>query len=452
MDWKELLERADRLFAQAKEILADAVLDEEAEGGVRSATEDEAAHVKEMLDDAQDMKARALKLMDVEKEGQDVARLSAEGKALEIAREQNAGSAEPQPKSVPEWKWNDFLYATWRARIEGVHDERLVRFKEDAPQGGAEAKVLTEGVGAAGGFLVPVEFQAQLMAIMAEDTSIRSRCTRIPMRRRQVDIPVLDQTGTTAGVPHWFGGMRFYWAEEATEKTETDATFRRVSLVAHKLIGYTRASDELLDDSAISLAAFLSGPLGFAGGVRWMEEWAFLNGTGAGQPLGIITAVNTPTIAVGRAAAGAVSYPDLANMMENFLPSGQGVWHISQSLMADIIQLNGPAGNPSYIWNTNAADGIPGTLLGFPVIWTEKCPRVGTAGDVVLADWRYYLLGDRQATTVESTKFDRWAYDETSWRVVHRVDGQPWMSTPLTYQDGTTQVSPFVILDAAVAT
>jgi len=26
------------------------------------------------------------------------------------------------------------------------------------------------------------------------------------------------------------------------------------------------------------------------------------------------------------------------------------------------------------------------------------------------------------------------------------VDGQEWLSTPLTYEDGTTQVSPFVIL------
>jgi len=133
-------------------------------------------------------------------------------------------------------------------------------------------------------------------------------------------------------------------------------------------------------------------------------------------------------------------------MMENFLPSAQGIWVITQSAMADLIQLNGPTGNPSYIWQPNARDGIPGTLLGLPVIWTEKSPVIGVDGDVLLADWRYYLLGDRQAVTVESTQFDRWRYDETSWRMVHRVDGQPWLSAPLTLQDGATQVSPFVIL------
>jgi predicted phage gp36 major capsid-like protein len=429
MNWKELLAQADLLFSQAKAILENKVPDEEAEGGFREATEDEGERVQQMLDDARGLKERALKLQQVEEEGREVARASAEAKAMELVEQQNRESGEPEAKSAGDWEWNDFLYKIWLAQTGRGADSRLVRFKEDVPAG-MEQKDMVEGTGASGGFLVPVEFQAQLQAVMAEDTSIRARCTRIPMRRAQINIPILDQTGTAAGRPHWFGGMRFYWAAEATEKTST----------------------ELLDDAAISLAAFLSGPLGFAGGVRWMEEYAFLNGTGAGQPLGVITAINTPTIAVNRAAANAVSYADLADMMENFLPSGNGVWHISQSLMSDIIQLSGPAGNPSYVWNTNAADGIPGTLLGMPVIWTEKVPRVGTTGDVLLADWRYYLLGDRQATTVESTKFDRWAYDETSWRVVHRVDGQPWLSAPLTYQDGTTQVSPFVVLSSTVAT
>jgi hypothetical protein len=31
--------------------------------------------------------------------------------------------------------------------------------------------------------------------------------------------------------------------------------------------------------------------------------------------------------------------------------------------------------------------------------------------------------------------------------VVERVDGQSWMDKPVTLQDGTTQVSPFVVLN-----
>jgi HK97 family phage major capsid protein len=185
--------------------------------------------------------------------------------------------------------------------------------------------------------------------------------------------------------------------------------------------------------------------MGFAGGVAWMEDYAFIQGTGAGQPLGVINA--GATLTVPRAAvATPIQYVDLVNMYEGFLPSAKGVWFFSQSAISNLLQLTDPGG--FYIWQPNAVAGVPQTLFGLPIMFTEKCPRVGNPGDVILGDWRYYLIGDRQATTIESTKFDRWVYDQTSWRVVHRVDGQPWLSTPLTYQDGTTQVSPFVILGA----
>ena len=35
--------------------------------------------------------------------------------------------------------------------------------------------------------------------------------------------------------------------------------------------------------------------------------------------------------------------------------------------------------------------------------------------------------------------------------MIHRVDGQPWLNAPLTYQDTTTQVSPFVALSSDVS-
>src|SRR5690606_15495480 len=149
-----------------------------------------------------------------------------------------------------------------------------------------------------------------------------------------------------------------------------------------------------------------------AGGAAWMEDYAFLRGTGAGTPLGVL---NSPArITVSRSTPGTVSFGDLAEIVSHFLPSGRGVWIASQSLMSDIIQLKGPSGNESFIWIPNARDGIPGFLLGYPVIWTEKAPSKGYEGDIGLYDLSYYLIGDRQATTVESTRFDRWRFDQTS--------------------------------------
>lgn len=446
MDWKDKQAEAKKLFDQAKAILSDQVPDGDK---ARKATAEEKSHVEEMLEDAKRLKAEAGQLKEIEMsaleldQGMEQAVNKATGK-------QNGVNFQPEGTNFK--SMGEMLQAIQMWAKFGERNPNL-KWLHDRDGRVTEVKDLAEAVGATGGFLVPTEFQAQFYAVMGEQSFVRQRATIIPMRRRQINIPVLDQTGTTSGRPHWFGGMVFYWAEEAAEKTESDPSFREVELVAHKLIGYTRASDELVEDSAISLEGFLMGELGFVGGAMWNEEYAFLQGSGAGQPLGVVNA--GATISVGRAAANNIRYADLVNMLESFLPSGNGVWVAHQSVMSNLLQMQdqggGAANTGSYIWGS-AADGVPARLLGYPIIFTEKLPRIGSAGDILLADWRYYLIGDRKAATVESTQFDRWRYDQTSWRMVHRVDGQPWLSTPLTLQDGTSQVSPFVILDSTVST
>ena len=451
MDYREQLAEAHKLFEEVKAVLENP-----------DATAEEKANVEQKHTEAKRLKSEGLQLKEIAMSAAELAvemeqaateakaKADVEAKAEAERETKSSWTSKGQSNSPGEFKeWSNFLQCVWRAQHTDptlrYHDPRLTRLKElTVPGQPQEGKQMVEDIGASGGFLVPTEFLAQLQAVLGEESIVRPRATIIRMRRRQIDIPVLDQTGTTSGRPHWFGGMIAYWEEEAALKDITTAEFRKIALVAHKLIMYTRSSNELLDDSAISLADFLTGPMGFSGCINWNEDYAFLQGTGAGQPLGVIPA--GATITVPRAAQLAIGFADLANMMESFLPSGRGVWIITQSAMADLIQMSGPAGNASYIWQPNARDGVPGSILGFPVIWSEKVPVIGTAGDVVLADWKYYLVGDREATTIDTTEYDYWRYDQTSWRAVHRVDGQPWLSQELTYADGATTVSPFVIL------
>jgi HK97 family phage major capsid protein len=424
----ELLTKAKNLFSEVKAVY---------ENPEATAEDLEAAGKKR--DEAMTLKARAMNLQDV---------LSAAG---DVAKRLESTQGEDKAKSGAPGKfgdWGEFLKAAWLANHKdaGVRriDQRLAWFKEEpSPE---EEKTMSGATGASGGFLIPPEFDATLQAAIGESSIVQPRATVIRMRRRQIQLPVLDQTGTTAGIPHWFGGLRFYYAEEGELKTESEAKFRDVTLTARKLIGYTTATDELVADSAISIGDFLSGPLGFAGGVAFMRDYMFLRGVGGGQPLGVLNA--PATISVARASDNPIiGYGDLVNMLESFLPSARGVWVISHSALSDLLQLSGPTGNPSYLWGS-AVTGVPNTLLGLPVIFTEKLPAVGTAGDVLLADFRYYLIGDRQATTIDSTQYDLWRYDKTSWRVVDRHDGRPWLSAPITFVNGITQVSPFVILGA----
>jgi HK97 family phage major capsid protein len=338
----------------------------------------------------------------------------------------------------------EFLKLVDEANYRGKKDSRLVYFE-------SETKDLAESAGSTGGFLVPVEQATQMYMASAPGAIVRPRATVIPMARRELTIPVLDQTGTTAGEFHWFGGLQVYWQAEASEKSQSEPSFRQIRLVANDLVGYTRASEALLEDNAASLESFLTGPMGFGGAMVAAEDYAFFNGTGVGQPLGILNATGVTT-SVARAVQASVTYEDLLDMEAAFYsPNNSGMWVISQSQMANIMKMTGPTGNPNYVYRPSAADGSPATLLGRPVRFTlDMLPRGTTtsAGDVLLADFGFYLVGDRKRITVDSTRQERWRFNQVSWKVVARVDGQPWLSAPITSRDGVTTVSPFVLLGA----
>lgn len=402
------------------------------------ATAEDMANARQMLDDAKALLQRSQMLKDLET----------------ATAETKSASPMPRASAAKFGKFGEQLQAIHGATFKGKGDSRLTyeAFKGEgdftpktANVGEWEQKDLVENTGASGGFLVAPEFRAQLMMLLPLQQYVRNRALVLPMRGRQLTIPTLDQSGTTAGVSHFYGGVVPYWTEEGKYKEESQPAFRQMELVAHKLVVYTEATDELLADSAVGLEALLSRL--FAETIANEEERTFINGTGAGQPLGVVNAGATRR--VPRAVANQINIADIFNMVASFMGSTP-IWLAHQSTMPQLLNLNGPAGNPSYLWIGNGRDTMPTTLMGYPVYFTENNPTLGAEGDIVLADWSKYVVGDRQATTIDASKHYRFQYDLTAWRAVHRVDGRPWLSAPLTYRDGTTQVSPFVILDDSV--
>lgn len=308
-------------------------------------------------------------------------------------------------------------------------------------------KALGEGTDSAGGFLVPEEFKATLLARSLEKSVVRPYATVIPMTRDTMNIPrVVD----TSHASHLFGGIVAYWLEEAGSKTPTDPKFGQIKLIPKKLTGYTFASDELLADSAIALESLLTQQFGAA--IGWYEDLAFLRGSGVGQPLGIFGsgALITPT----RATATTVTLADLANIMARMYPDSlygpNTIWILSPAVMAQLIQLQ----TTVVSWmpqSAGAATRIPATILGMPFMVTEKVPTLGTTGDIGLYDLSYYLIGDRQDLRIDSSTHVRFTTDETAWRFVERVDGQPWVDSAFTPYNGGATLSPFVQLSSATA-
>jgi HK97 family phage major capsid protein len=328
--------------------------------------------------------------------------------------------------------------------IVGKGGRRDSRLRVPTIGQGWDQKDLEEGTGSAGGFLVPTEYSTQLITIAGEGAIVRPRATLWPMGRRQLNVPSLDYV--TGGGEHktaFYAGVRMQWTEESAPKPETEPKFKQLQLVVHKLAGLTYVEDELSEDSAIPIGTILTSL--FGGAMRWEEDFAFLQGDGVGKPLGILNA--NATIAVPRAGAGAVTYVDIVNMLTQLLPGANPVWVYGSTVLPQLLQLQDPAGHYIFIVG-DATKKMPDSLMGYPAIRTEKLPALGATGDILLADFKYYYIGDRKAITIAYSEHYRFPYDETTWRVEERIDGQPCLSDPIPLQDGNT-VSPFVILGPA---
>lgn len=305
-------------------------------------------------------------------------------------------------------------------------------------------KALSEGTGADGGYLVPEEFMNEVQRVRLEDSVVRANGARVlNMNSNIMRIPALNIASNASG--SMFGGISANWTGEAETKTPSAPKFKQVTLEAKKLVGYVESSDELDNDSIVSMGGLLQDL--FTQTIAFEEDSAFLTGNGVGKPLGI---VNAPaTVAVTRTTASKVGTVDLVAMLARFYrKGGQPVWMINQSVLPEIYKLKDE--NSNYILlpgsNSSIAGALPTTIYGIPVIVTEKLPALGTSGDIMLADMRYYLIGDRQRITVDESIHVKFQSDEKSWRFVTRVDGQPWIDSAITPRAGGSTLSPFVKL------
>jgi len=306
-------------------------------------------------------------------------------------------------------------------------------------------KVLGEGIGDQGGFLVPEQFRAQLLSVALEDSVVRPRAFVMPMTSSVMRLPSV-RDATHASTVH--GGIRGYWTSESASYTASEPTFSSIQLLAKKLTGYTTASEELLQDSAISLEALLVRM--FSEGIAYFEDDAFINGVGSGQPVGIINADALITVAkeTGQGAA-TIQYENIVKMWSRLSPRSKSnaVWLTHPDTFPQLATMSLPVGTGgSPMWIANAAGGAPTSLFGRPVIESEKCQTLGTAGDIYLVDLSYFVIADRQALTMASSSHVRFQNGEVAWKLTSRLDGRPWIDTALTPRNGSNTVSPFVNL------
>lgn len=295
----------------------------------------------------------------------------------------------------------------------------------------------------AGGFLIPETQRAEILSLTLEQAIVRPRATVITMDSLTQSVPYVDSTTNQGSV---FGGMIFYWTPESGEILSTSSKFGRVKLEANKLTGGARVPNELYADGR-GLSSFLNKAI--PTGLAFYEDVAFLTGVGAGEPLGAHNSPALVTVAKEtNQPADTIVTANILKIFSRMLASSQGraVWLVNQTDFEQLMSLSiavGTGGAPIALMNIR--DGSLPTMLTRPVVITEKVPVLGDAKTVGLYDFAYYLIGDRQAISMESSGHSRFMNDETELRVIERVDGRPWIQSAIQPKNGDP-LSPFVVL------
>jgi len=112
----------------------------------------------------------------------------------------------------------------------------------------------------------------------------------------------------------------------------------------------------------------------------------------------------------------------------------------------------GTGGAPVWMPPGGASGSPYSTLFGCQMIPIEQAQALGTEGDIIFANLNQYAICDKGGIQTASSIHVNFTADETVFRFIYRVDGQPLWKSPLTPYRGAAAntLSPFVTLAVRV--
>jgi HK97 family phage major capsid protein len=299
--------------------------------------------------------------------------------------------------------------------------------------------------------LLQGETSIDLMTKGFNNSEVLRRCAKRTLTTSsKIEIIGIDETSRATGSRG--GGVRVYTTAELDAMTQSKTKFNKITIEPFKLTGLYYASDEILSDAGM-LQQEMSG--------LFQEEFSFkvqdlvIRGSGAGEALGILNAgcLVSQAKETGQAAATVVT-ENLINMKARVFQRNRAnlVFLINQDVEPQLYTLVLPVGTGGVAYQAYTPPGANGSaygsILGIPCIPIEQCETVGTVGDIILADFSQYYVADKGAMNSASSIHLKFDYNQTTFRFIYRIDGQPrWESALTPYKGGSSKtISPFVAL------
>lgn len=211
------------------------------------------------------------------------------------------------------------------------------------------------------------------------------------------------------------------WKTEGSDGTPADDTVVEVNLGGFELIKLVEISAAAQAMTIDAFEDYISAEIGRQ--MAMAVENAVLNGSGSGEPTGVLTGItwnenNTSNWAAG----GEVNYDALVDGLA-LLPTmyhNNAVFVMNRKMLfGGVRKIKTADGQPVFTYNPQ--DPVRNSILGYPVIIDDFMPD----DTILLGDFSYYYWNFAQAPSIETSREAGFRSGKVVYRGLAVADGKP---------------------------
>ncbi len=284
-----------------------------------------------------------------------------------------------------------------KSRVGGEYSKAFRNYLRKGMDAGLEAlqtKALSVGSDPDGGYLVTPTMASKIVQSIFETSPMRQLASVETISSDALEL-IDDHDQAAAG-----------WTSETGAISETSTpTLAKRNIPTHQLYAQPKATQKLVDDSAIDIEAWLSGKIADIFGRK--ESTAFVSGNGVGQPRGILTyaaGTNWGQIQqISSGTSGAVTADAIINLFYALKDAyTKRANFLMNRTVVQSVRLLKQATTNQYMWQPGLAAGAPDTLMGVPVFMAADMPvAAANSLSIAVGDFKAaYQIVDRQGINI----------------------------------------------------
>jgi HK97 family phage major capsid protein len=297
-----------------------------------------------------------------------------------------------------------------------------------------------EGTDTMGGYLVPPEFNQEVIKLVSNFGFARKYCRIMPMTREIMNIPLADYMPTTLVNGNVTASGATKTQAQSTEGSavaQTGQTFTQAQLVAARLMAIDQLTIEVDEDSDPSLMNFLVDV--FAEAIALAEDYQVLRADHT-PFTGILseTGVGSYTLPSGSVSFKNIAFKDLVGIYNSVDEKAQesGIWVMSNYAWNQIVTAMVDAnGRPFALGQSDSpiANFPTKSIFNRPVVLSTMMPKAANDATgnkfVIYGDFRYALFGDRKRLSVDISPHAAFTTGELVMRFMERFAFQAVQKT-----------------------